>query len=252
MPQIQAHAYTKGRGGQKILWAVIHDMETGEGSDVAETVARWFAREDAKTSAHECIDNNSFVTCVDEVDTAWAAPKANQKGYHFEIAGRARQTRAEWLDAYSKAALEIAAKRVARLCIKQGIPVRRLTATQIRNGEKGIVGHLDITNALNGGEGHTDPGPNFPWDYFLGRVSAYVKAATQTAAHPPAPTPSWYKRPLRRGDSGSDVKAMQVRLKLTADGKFGPKTEAAVKYVQSRHGLKTTGVVDVNTAKAIG
>lgn len=69
----------------------------------------------------------------------------------------------------------------------------------------------------------------------------------------PAPTtPAWYKRVLRRGMTGSDIKTMQARLKLVNDGDFGPKTEAAVKYVQSKHGIKATGVVDAATARAIG
>jgi len=71
--------------------------------------------------------------------------------------------------------------------------------------------------------------------------------------------------PLRLGSRGSEVKAVQKRLKElgylndTADGVFGPKTEAAVKAFQKRNGLTADGVVgtatraklDSSSAKAV-
>ena len=52
---------------------------------------------------------------------------------------------------------------------------------------------------------------------------------------------------LSYGDTGEAVAAMQVQLRVTSDGIFGPITEAAVKRFQGQNGLATTGVVDTKT-----
>ena len=54
------------------------------------------------------------------------------------------------------------------------------------------------------------------------------------------------------GSSGSDVKKLQEALNkngysLEVDGKFGPKTQAAVKDYQKKNGLKVDGVVGTKT-----
>lgn len=48
---------------------------------------------------------------------------------------------------------------------------------------------------------------------------------------PPAGTSSWKEEsfPLKKGMFGGQIKLLQAKLGLTADGKFGPGTEAAVK-----------------------
>lgn len=48
---------------------------------------------------------------------------------------------------------------------------------------------------------------------------------------------------LRLGSFGEDVTKLQVKLGVDPIGKFGPKTEAAVKGWQSAHGLVPDGVV---------
>lgn len=78
------------------------------------------------------------------------------------------------------------------------------------------------------------------------------KPVTPPAKPPVKSLPSWYRRVLRVGSSGEDVRQMQVRLRTSADGDFGPKTLAAVKAVQKLHKITTDGVVGTQTAKAIG
>ena len=61
---------------------------------------------------------------------------------------------------------------------------------------------------------------------------------------------------LQYGASGSDVKKLQTLLNenganLDADGKFGPKTEAAVKRFQEAHGLTADGIVGRKTWAAL-
>jgi len=58
---------------------------------------------------------------------------------------------------------------------------------------------------------------------------------------------------LRRGSKGDDVKKMQAKLGLTADGDFGPGTEAALKKWQAANGLTADGVAGPKTlAKLLG
>lgn len=50
------------------------------------------------------------------------------------------------------------------------------------------------------------------------------------------------RRTLRRGSQGEDVRLVQRAVGASVDGDFGPRTEAAVKAWQTRHGLVADGV----------
>ena len=52
---------------------------------------------------------------------------------------------------------------------------------------------------------------------------------------------------LKLGSEGEDVKKLQTKLGVDPIGKFGPKTEAAVKAWQSEHGLTADGIVGDKT-----
>ena len=52
---------------------------------------------------------------------------------------------------------------------------------------------------------------------------------------------------LKNGSKGEDVKKLQEKLGLKADGSFGPGTEAAVKKWQESNGLKADGIVGDST-----
>ena len=56
---------------------------------------------------------------------------------------------------------------------------------------------------------------------------------------------------VRRGMKGDIVKEIQTALKLTADGIFGPGTEAAVKKFQADHSLTADGVVGPMTLEKL-
>jgi putative chitinase len=68
-----------------------------------------------------------------------------------------------------------------------------------------------------------------------------------------APVTAAVSETLRRGSKGEAVKRMQAKLGLTADGDFGPGTEAALKKWQAANGLTADGVVGPKTlAKLLG
>ena len=52
---------------------------------------------------------------------------------------------------------------------------------------------------------------------------------------------------LKLGSEGEDVKKLQIKLGVDPIGKFGPKTEAAVKEWQSKQGLGADGIVGDGT-----
>jgi putative chitinase len=55
---------------------------------------------------------------------------------------------------------------------------------------------------------------------------------------------------LKIGSKGEDVKALQEKLGLAADGSFGPGTEKVVKEWQSKNGLQADGIIgDASWAK---
>jgi hypothetical protein len=147
---------------------VLHSMESDEKGDTAESCKRYFETTDRTASAHVCVDNNSTARCVDDEDTAFGAKSANADGLHIEHAGRARQSRADWLDDYSWQMLdEQSAPQVREWMRLHGIPARRLTVDQVRDGvTKGITDHATVEKAFPS-SGHTDPGLAFPWDLYM-------------------------------------------------------------------------------------
>ncbi|MFE0648541.1 N-acetylmuramoyl-L-alanine amidase [Streptomyces sp. NPDC059534] len=242
MDFVQARWFGPGRT-VPIRVIVVHDMEAPEGPKTAENVARWFSTLPAssKASAHVCVDNDSAVRCVADGDRAWHAPGANSDGLGIELAGYARQSRAEWLDQYSKGVLEQAARVVAGWCEKHKVPAVKLTAAELKAGKRGIVGHRDVSAAY-GQTDHSDPGPNFPWDYFLARVNAQLSPKPVEPTKPTSkPAPPNYVAPsfpkgLKPNASAPSARTLQRALKAAgfmnksvpeADS-YGPKTQESV------------------------
>ena len=186
---------------RQINLLVVHSMEMDERPDTAEACANYFARTDVKASAHVCVDTNSAVDCVRDMDVAYAAPGANHDGLHMELAGRARQSRAEWLDPFGAAMLTgPAAGWLAEKAGLYRIPLEYVDAARLKaGGARGVTTHNEVRLAF-GKTTHTDPGAGFPMDVLL---DAARRAAGGGSA--PIPTledmdmdplciPSWAKR----------------------------------------------------------
>ncbi|HEY5956095.1 MAG TPA: peptidoglycan recognition family protein [Polyangiaceae bacterium] len=171
---MEARNYTKARGSNgTVTRIVIHDMEIPEKPDTAEACARMFATTTGQKSVHFCVDSNSIVQGVPLDCRAWHAPP-NMGSVGIEHAGFVKQTREQWLDDYGRAMLDISARLTAFLCKMFKLPVVRLTPQQLRDGQRGICGHNDVAAAWRQTD-HTDPGSNFPWDYYLGLVRKYYE-----------------------------------------------------------------------------
>ncbi len=254
---VQARNFTKGRSNA-IDVLVIHTMESPEKPDTAESVANWFAGSTApQASAHYCVDENSVVQCVHDMDVAWHAPGANHNGIGIEHAGRAAQTKADWADDYSVKMLELSADLAARKCKEFDIPVAWLGPADLVAGKRGITGHVQVSQAFKKSD-HSDPGPAFPVQAYLALVREHMGDAhvapedhhwkEKTAAQTPT---------LTSGAKGYQVKRLQQMLKQrgfdpgAADGIFGAATTAAVEKAQKAHKLAADGIAGPLTWKAL-
>lgn len=229
----------------------IHTMEAPEMPQTAENCAQYFKRVNA--SAHWCVDNNSRVRVVEDKDTAWTLPGANSRSLNIEIAGYAKQDHDDWADKYSIDALDIAALCAAEWCEKYDIPIRKLTDEQIRSGAKGFAGHVDV-NRVYKQSTHWDPGPSFPWDYFLGRVSHFLKKQRPEDPKPADKKPSSWDN---KGYSREYIRQRQAMLKELGfykgeiDGYLGPATEEATRDFQRKNGLEVDGIPGPATTKKL-
>jgi N-acetylmuramoyl-L-alanine amidase-like protein len=154
---------------RKIRLLVIHTPEWIEGATSAEDLGRYFLNPESSKSYHIGIDSNSIVQYVLDSDVAYGCPGVNNDGLQIAIVGFARQTRAEWRDKFSLAALHLAADACAQYCLKYQIPSTHLTNDQLKAGAKGIIGHYQGTAVYKKSD-HTDPGSGFPWPKFQGLV----------------------------------------------------------------------------------
>ena len=91
-------------------------------------------------------------------------------------------------------------------------------------------------------------GPNFEKNHYD------TKLAAAFAAHRNGPRTGGGSGPrtLMMGDAGDDVKALQTKLGIAADGDFGTATKTAVMAFQASSGLEVDGAVGPMTRARIG
>jgi N-acetyl-anhydromuramyl-L-alanine amidase AmpD len=173
-PYVPAKWQKKVVGHREVLWIMVHAMESPEKGDTAESCGHWFQTCPKPASSHIGVDSNSIVQYVHDNDVAYGAPGANHAGIHIEHAGYTQQGEAQWLDPYGVLMLELSARACAQYCLKYDVPARKIGPGHLRHGEKGICGHADASIAFPPNNGHTDPGPTFPWDFYLKRVQSHA------------------------------------------------------------------------------
>jgi putative chitinase len=159
-----------------------------------------------------------------------------------QVTGRANTT------AFGKTIGMTAEEAAAYLLTKKGALESALWFWGSRNlNEVADTGdQVRLTKIINGGDiGLADRQARYA------KAMAALGGKIDTSA--PAASPSASGGTLRRGSKGDDVKKMQAKLGLAADGDFGPGTEAALKKWQADNGLTADGVAGPKTlAKLLG
>lgn len=103
----------------------------------------------------------------------WSAGQTgNRFGVHGSAVGRASRSRADWLKFPRQ--LESMARWAADLNQRYNIPLKWLTASEVRAGARGFCGHAEISNAWKE-VNHTDPGRGFPHDLILTRAAEIAR-----------------------------------------------------------------------------
>jgi len=162
--------YTIGRPDGPPLWHVIHDMEKTESTDCAEWTANYFhtGAGGRSVSSHYTVDDTSIVQCVLLKHSAWTVGNrpGNNRGINWELCGFAAQSREQWLDPFGVAMLNRIVPIMRSDGLKYGIPPTKRTIAELQAYKPGVTSHNDLGKAF-GFTDHTDPGINFPWDYFM-------------------------------------------------------------------------------------
>jgi hypothetical protein len=191
--------YSSTRGAYPRI-IVVH---TGEGILGRFDMVR-FLDNNPDASAHAASDADGVEgPLVPYERAAWTAgSSANSIGLHIEMCAFAQMTREQWLSeadvtiwiqwlnngqgAYRTirrpmSMLRWTARWVASVAAMYNIPLAKIGASQIRNGQKGVCGHAD-TSAAFGETDHTDPGGAFPWDVFIALAQGTTQEDDLSAA----------------------------------------------------------------------
>jgi N-acetyl-anhydromuramyl-L-alanine amidase AmpD/prophage tail gpP-like protein len=170
-----------------VKFIVVHTTESAQVDGGAENNANYFAYQIPDYgSAHYVVDNNSIVQCVKLTDGAYGVigtdavngVSLNNECIHIEHVGCTNavsgvaDSPTDWTNGYTQYMLVNSTALAAKLARQFGIPTQHLTVAQIQAGQSGFVGHKDLNDAFNDGEGHTDPGPNWPWSQYMNMVRA--------------------------------------------------------------------------------
>ena len=152
-PSHSANYSVRDRTKNDIDHIVIHTAEgyTG-GLDTFRDPAR-------EASAHYAMGwDGTEVLMVREKDKAWHASSSNDRSIGIEHVGFAHAmypgTETEW----SKAMLKASAKLVAKLARKYDIPINKET----------IISHASVDPSRR-----SDPGPYWPWDWYIKKAKWY-------------------------------------------------------------------------------
>lgn len=188
IPFLQAKNYAPANRSS-IKWIVIHTMEAPETSGRAMATAEYFAGTNGQTapqaSAHYNVDQNSIVQSVLEKDIAWQVQSkndvGNDLGIGIEHAGYMAWTAADWSALAAEQMLQVSAQLTADIAKRWSIPITYVDAVGLQSGLSGFTTHQQISNGLNGGVGHQDPGPNFPMQHYLDLVQANLTAPASSA-----------------------------------------------------------------------
>lgn len=175
------------RSGQPTL-IVIHSLEAPARRGLAWDLANGWLKTGG-VSPHAITDPGETVDTCSESLVGWHCGNGNQVGIGLEVTGYAAWSFDDWTSGDAFAAVRLDAKRAAEAAKRHGIPIRWLSLSQIRNGERGFCTHADISATL-GGTNHTDPGRGFPFAIFMQMVQQWTDGTVGNPTNPPNDQPA--------------------------------------------------------------
>lgn len=147
---------------------VVHGMVTPCRCGVAYSTGLYFQTAGAGGSAHLGVDPCEVVRYVPDGLIAQHAPP-NTRSLGIEMADPVAGDAARWDDTDHHRMLSLTAAEVRAWCLAYGIPMRKIGPAELRAGERGVCGHIDVSQAWRLTD-HWDPGPTFPWAAFMAAV----------------------------------------------------------------------------------
>jgi hypothetical protein len=126
--------------------------------------------------ALEICDDFTTIQCVDYAQAAWAMLGGNPRFDQICCTGFAAWSRDTWLS--HTGMLDRIAQWLAEHAGVRSIPLDHIGPPGVTNHAPGVIGHWDYTRGAHDGT-HTDPGPNFPWDYVITKAR-HIAGLTRT------------------------------------------------------------------------
>ncbi|MFD7893767.1 peptidoglycan-binding protein [Streptomyces sp. NPDC059743] len=218
--------YAVGRSAS-ISTVVVHVTQ----GSYAGTIS-WFQNASSQVSAHYVVrsSDGAITQMVRDSNTAYHARSANSSSLGIEHEGFIADP--SW---FTDAMYRSSAALTKYLCERYGIPKDRAH----------VVGHAEVP-----GNDHTDPGPNWNWNYYMQLVGGSSGGGGVQLNFASYST-------LTSGSTGAQVTAAQTLLNQqgydagTADGIFGTRTANAVRSFQTARGLTADGSVGSRTWTAL-
>jgi hypothetical protein len=162
------------RGSRRVTLIAVH---TAEGARTATSLGSYFSQDAIQASSHVGIDAGNTLQYVGYDRAAWTLRSGNPISDNAELCAFADFTRGEWLSTGTvrgcvnpRAILDRTAAWIRSRCLARGAPIRKITPADVAAGRSGVIAHWDWTLGMHDGT-HTDPGPNFPWDYVINRAA---------------------------------------------------------------------------------
>lgn len=168
---------------------VLHSTVSDTYRGAARDIARYFQNPSYVSSAHYAVDPGEVIQMVYDHTIAWH-DGTNEQSIGIEMCEHPSRDVGRWNTDEHQALLARTASLVRQLCLAYEIPLRRITADQIRAGESGICGHDDMAEAYPSRTSHWDPGA-FPWNEFMALVDgAPITEEDDMRMTDPVPVPS--------------------------------------------------------------
>jgi hypothetical protein len=156
-------AFQAGSGANKHLFIIVHTTE-GDSAQGA-----FDALHSKGYSYHTLIEQNGTEhRLVSDDQNAIGAGGANTNSLQVVLVGTINPDGGAHFDPQSPQ-LQNLSKRIAAWASKYSIPIEKVSFSGQENTH-GVIGHIDVHDAAS--QGHTDPGPNFPWAQVLANAKA--------------------------------------------------------------------------------